>query len=269
MADRCIRLTRIHAIQWFGYCDTFDIHGNLLIAGRTGAGKSVLMDLLQLVLIGDQRARYNAASDGRGHTSGRDKKSYCLCDTQEDINGVAQYARDGGTTYIALEFTWPDGKKVETWGMRIEYANSEAQTPEEEFFVIPERLERSDFVTPEEFALELDGYRLLVKKKEGETFRNITEYRKRLAEHLNFHRETIDFLMPSAMSFAFLPRFDEFCRRYILQAEDIKIEPVQQSYRSYALTFCHSLWQNQCAAHTSSGTPFLFLKKTTHLLQSQ
>ena len=38
MADRCIRLTRLHAIQWFGYCDSFDIHGNLLIAGRTGAG---------------------------------------------------------------------------------------------------------------------------------------------------------------------------------------------------------------------------------------
>lgn len=88
MASRCIRLTRIHAIQWFGYCDTFDISGNLLIAGRTGAGKSVLMDLVQLVLIGDRRAKYNAASDGRGHTSGRDKKSYCLCDTQEDVDGV-------------------------------------------------------------------------------------------------------------------------------------------------------------------------------------
>jgi hypothetical protein len=233
MASRCIRLTRIHAIQWFGYCDTFDIHGNLLIAGRTGAGKSVLMDLIQLVLIGDQRSKYNAASDGRGHHSGRDKKSYCLCDTQEDINGVAQYARDGGTTYIALEFTWPDGKQVETWGMRIDYPNTETHSPEEEFFRIPERLERSDFVTEDGWALPLDGFRLLTRKKDGETFRNVTEYRKRLGEHLNFHRETVDFLMPSAMSFAFLPRFDEFCRRYILQAEDIKIEPVQQSYRSY------------------------------------
>lgn len=233
MADRCIRLTRIHAIQWFGYCDTFDIHGNLLIAGRTGAGKSVLMDLLQLVLIGDQRARYNAASDGRGHTAGRDKKSYCLCDTQEDVDGVAQYARDGGITYIALEFTWPDGERVETWGMRIEYASVEAQTPEEEFFVIPERLERSDFVSADGYALEIEGFRLLVKKKEGETFRTITEYRKTLANHLNFHRETVDFLMPSAMSFSFLPRFDDFCRRYILQSENIKIDPVQQSYRSY------------------------------------
>lgn len=233
MGSRCIRLTRIHAIQWFGYCDTFDINGNLLIAGRTGAGKSVLMDLIQLVLIGDQRSKYNAASDGRGHTSGRDKKSYCLCDTQEDIDGVPQYARDGGITYIALEFTWPDSSKVETWGMRVEYASSETQTPEEEFFRIPERLDRSDFVTPEGFALELAGFRVLLKHKDGETFRNITEYRKRLGEHLNFHRETIDFLMPSAMSFAFLPRFDEFCRRYILQSEDIKIEPVQQSYRSY------------------------------------
>ena len=230
---RCIRLTRIHAIQWFGYCETFDIHGNLLIAGRTGAGKSVLMDLIQLVLIGDQRSRYNAASDGRGHTSGRDKKSYCLCDTQEDINGVPQYARDGGTTYIALEFTWPDGEHVETWGMRIDYANVETQSPEEEFFRIPERLERADFVTADGFALDLDGFRILIKKKDGETFRNVTEYRKRLADHLNFHRDTIDFLMPSAMSFAFLPRFDEFCRRYILQEEDIKIEPVRDSYRSY------------------------------------
>jgi hypothetical protein len=233
MASRCIRLTRIHAIQWFGYCDTFDIHGNLLIAGRTGAGKSVLMDLIQLVLIGDQRSKYNAASDGRGHASGRDKKSYCLCDTQEDINGVPQYARSGGTTYIALEFTWPDCEKAETWGMRIEYPNAESHAPEEEFFRIPERLDRSDFVTGEGFALPLDGFRVLTRKKDGETFRNVTEYRKRLSEHLNFHRETVDFLMPSAMSFAFLPRFDDFCRRYILQAEDIKIEPVLQSYRSY------------------------------------
>ncbi|MEX1118761.1 MAG: SbcC/MukB-like Walker B domain-containing protein [Terrimicrobiaceae bacterium] len=233
MASRCIRLTRIHAIQWFGYCDSFDIHGNLLIAGRTGAGKSVLMDLIQLVLIGDQRSKYNAASDGRGHTSGRDKKSYCLCDTQEDINGVPQFARDGGVTVIALEFTWPDGKQVETWGMRIEYANTEVQTPEEEFFRIPERLDRSHFVTKEGFALDHEEFRVLLRRTEGETFRNITEYRKRLGEHLNFHRDTVDFLMPSAMSFAFLPRFDEFCRRYILQAEDIKIEPVQQSYRSY------------------------------------
>lgn len=231
--SRCIRLTRIHAIQWFGYCDTFDIQGNLLVAGRTGAGKSVLMDLIQLVLIGDKRARYNAASDGRGQASGRDKKSYCLCDVQEDINGVPQYARDGGTTYVALEFTWPGGKRVETWGMRIEYANAEAQTPDEEFFYVPMRLERSDFIAPEGYALEADVFRRLVRREDGELFRNNSEYRKRLADGLNFHRETIDFLMPSAMSFAFLPRFDEFCRRYILQAEEIKIEPVQQSYQSY------------------------------------
>lgn len=233
MSSRCIKLTRIHAIQWFGYCDTFDIQGNLLVAGRTGAGKSVLMDLIQLVLIGDKRARYNAASDGRGQASGRDKKSYCLCDVQEDVNGVPQYARDGGTTYVALEFAWPENDRIETWGMRIEYANAETQNPDEEFFLVPGRLERSDFVTPDGYALDLDGFRHLLREREGVFFRNISDYRRQLADHLNFHRETIDFLMPSAMSFAFLPRFDEFCRRYILQAEEIKIEPIQQSYQNY------------------------------------
>ncbi len=226
MPSRCIRLTRIHAIQWFGYCDTFDIHGNLLIAGRTGAGKSVLMDLIQLVLIGDQRSKYNAASDGSGKASGRDKKSYCLCDTQEDIESVPQYARAGGVTYVALEFTWPDRDLVETWGMRIDYANTETQSPDEEFFRIPERLERTDFVTEDGYALEHEGFRVLIKRKDGDLFRTVTEYRKRIGEHLNFHRDTVDFLMPSAMSFAFLPKFDNFCRQYILQAEGSALRAV-------------------------------------------
>ena len=57
---RTIRLTRLHALNWYGYKDTLPIEGNALLAGVTGSGKSALMDLIQLVLVGDQRlVRFN------------------------------------------------------------------------------------------------------------------------------------------------------------------------------------------------------------------
>jgi uncharacterized protein YPO0396 len=63
--SRTIRLTRIHALNWYGYKDSIQVEGNLLLAGVTGSGKSILMDLLQLVLVGDQRlVRFNQSATG-------------------------------------------------------------------------------------------------------------------------------------------------------------------------------------------------------------
>jgi hypothetical protein len=62
---RTIRLTRIHALNWYGYKDTIPVEGNLLLAGLTGSGKSILMDLIQFVLVGDQRlVRFNQSATG-------------------------------------------------------------------------------------------------------------------------------------------------------------------------------------------------------------
>jgi len=97
--SRRINLTRIHAINWFGYNDSLDVHGNLLIAGVTGSGKSILMDLIQLVLVGDQKSKYNQSATGSAST--RTLKSYCLADTKQDIDGTPQYMREkGATTYV-------------------------------------------------------------------------------------------------------------------------------------------------------------------------
>ena len=53
--SRAIRLTRLHALNWYGYRDSIAVSGNLLLAGVTGSGKSILMDLIQFVLVGDLR----------------------------------------------------------------------------------------------------------------------------------------------------------------------------------------------------------------------
>ncbi|MGZ4964293.1 MAG: ATP-binding protein, partial [Limisphaerales bacterium] len=73
-----VQLTRIIAVNWYGFNQVLDITGNLLVTGDYGAGKSALLDLVQRVLLGSH-ARFNRAATG--DASKRQLKGYCLCDT--------------------------------------------------------------------------------------------------------------------------------------------------------------------------------------------
>src|SRR5688572_14424565 len=151
--NRAIRLTRIHALNWYGYRDSIPIEGNLLLAGVTGSGKSILMDLIQYVLVGDLRlVRFNQSATG--DRSDRSLKGYCLGDTKQEEAGVTQYMRDRAISYVALEFTWPRGKKVETWGFRIEFASAAETQGRVSPFFVPAALERSDFLDADKVPLE-------------------------------------------------------------------------------------------------------------------
>ncbi|MFA7234432.1 MAG: SbcC/MukB-like Walker B domain-containing protein [Terrimicrobiaceae bacterium] len=224
---RKIRLTRIHAIQWYGYNDTLDVTGNLLLAGVTGSGKSVIMDLIQLVLAGTERALFNRSATGT--TSERTLKGYCLLDTKR-----GDFVRDkGAITYVALEFTWPDGQRAETWGLRIEFRSAAESHGRVAAFVCDGRMEKADFLDGERRPLELPAFRALVKDRDGRVFETQEQYLREMAYRLNFNREVLSTLLPTAMSFTNLKSFDEFCRRYILPGGKIAVEDVVASYRSF------------------------------------
>jgi hypothetical protein len=233
--SRRIVLSRLHALNWFGYNDVLDIHGNLLIAGVTGSGKSILMDLIQLVLVGDQKSKYNQSATGSAST--RTLKSYCLGDTKQDIDGTPQYMRDAGAvTYVALEFTWPDGKRVETWGLRIEFDSAAQNQPNHKNgFFIPRRMEKAEWLHEDRTPLDFAGFRRLVRDNAGSVFDTMESYRREMAipSHLNFDRSTLDYLLPAAMSFTFLRSFNEFCRQYILPAGEVDIQPVKESFLAF------------------------------------
>lgn len=232
--SRKISLTRIHAINWYGYSDSFAVTGNLLIAGNTGSGKSALMDLIQLALVGDQRAKYNTSATGKAST--RNLKSYCLGDTKEDIEGVPQYMRpEGAITYAALEFGWPDGTRSETWGLRIEFASAAQQSADTTPFFLPEAVGREFFLDAENCPLDAGAFETRLKSVAGQTFRRLDDYRDTMAHppHLNFDRGVIDHLLPQAMSFTFLKSFDEHCRNFVLPATLLDVQPLVDSYRAF------------------------------------
>ena len=233
--SRRINLTRIHAINWFGYNEVLDVNGNLLIAGVTGSGKSILMDLIQLVLVGDQKSKYNQSATGTAST--RTLKSYCLGDTKQDIDGTPQYMRDkGAITYVALEFTWPDRKRVETWGLRLEFDSAAQNQPNHKNgFFIPDRLDKSDWLHEDRTPLDFAAFKRKVRDNAGTVFETMESYRREMGipTHLNFDRSTLDYLLPAAMSFTFLRSFNEFCRQYILPVGDVDIQPVKESFLAF------------------------------------
>ncbi|MFT5633240.1 MAG: hypothetical protein ACI9SQ_000953 [Rubritalea sp.] len=234
-----IELTRIHAINWFGYQDVFDISGNLLIAGVTGSGKSILMDLIQLVIIGDQKSKYNQSATGKA--SSRTLKSYCLGDTKDEIEGIPQYMRnEGATTYVALEFTWPAKKgeepKIETWGLRIEFDSAAQNQPSRRHgFFLSGRLDKADWIDNFGYPLDFATFRDYSHELDGKIFDTMESYRREMAlpSHLNYDRQTLDYLLPAAMSFTFLDNFNKFCRNYVLPPDEIRIQEVRDSYHAF------------------------------------
>ena len=239
--SRAIRLSRLHAINWYGYQDTLPVQGNLVLAGVTGSGKSILMDLLMLVLVGPERARHHFNRSATGGQSDRTIKGYCLLDTKREENGQPTYFHDKGVvTYVAAEFTWPDGKRIETWGLRIEFRSTAENDGHISPFFCLGALEKGDFVQHDVLdgkrrPLDAAGFRALIESHEGRLFISSREYVRDMANatHLNFHRDVLDRLLPSAMSFTNLKSFDDFCRRFVLPDEAVAVDDVVASYRDF------------------------------------
>ncbi len=233
--SRAIRLSRIHALNWYGYKDSIAVEGNVLLAGVTGSGKSILMDLVQLVLVGDQRLiRFNQSATG--DRSGRTLKGYCLGDTKEEENGATQYMRQSAITYAALEFTWPGDRRAETWGLRVEFASAAEAHGKVTPFFIPDTLERGDFLDPEKRPLDYAAFKAFAEGCGGRLYtEGIDAYLRDMAQpaHLNFERGVLRSLLPTAMSFTFLRSFNEFCRQFILPADRLDVTDVTASYRTF------------------------------------
>ena len=241
--SRAIRLTRMHALNWYGYRDSIPVDGNLLLAGVTGSGKSILMDLIQFVLVGDLRlVKFNQSATG-AH-SDRSLKGYVLGDTKQEEGGVTQYMRDSAISFVALEFTWPNRRKVETWGFRIEFGSAAESQGKTTPFFVPAALGRGDFLDEQKRPLDHTAFKALAEShtdKDGVRGRVYTgdvglgDYLTHMAQpaHLNFDRSVLRSLLPTAMSFTFLRSFNDFCRGFILSADRLDVRDVTDSYRAF------------------------------------
>ncbi len=244
--NRAIRLSQVHAINWYGYSHaSLPITGNTLFAGVTGSGKSVLMDLIMTVLVGTDVAHAHFNRSATGKQSARTLKSYCLLDTKREENGLPQYQRASGVTYIALEFTWPHvpgvEPRIETWGLRIEFRNTAEAHGKIDPFYCKGELTKDAFLAKRENDGKLvprersDFKRRLETDHEGSVFDTQDRYLRDMAydTHLNFKRDVLNLLLPQAMSFTNSKSFDDFIRDFVLPTEEVKVDDVVTSYKNF------------------------------------
>ena len=223
-----VHLSRILAVNWYGYRQFIDVSGLTLITGANGSGKSALLDLLQFVMLGEAGSRFNKAAAGAG--SGRTLRGYCLCDTNTvGKDGQERFLRPSGVTLAGLEFAWPllpgeTEPRRETWGARIEYEGPTAK-PRTLWFTVPGRLDKADFLRggssdDAPAFLPEDEFRVRVKRDlEGEVWDRQASYLEEMASrtHLGFDRAQMNKTLPNSMAFQPVESFEKFIRDYLLE----------------------------------------------------
>jgi chromosome segregation protein len=104
------RLKQFHLVQFFLFeAQTLEIERTTAIIAPNGAGKSALLDALQIVLFGADRnqIRFNAQAGGTHRA--RSIRDYCLGVFREGDTGRARAA---ATTYLTMVFTGDDGRSL-------------------------------------------------------------------------------------------------------------------------------------------------------------
>ncbi len=234
-----ISLSRIVALNWYGFRQIIDIAGNTLVAGAFGSGKSVLLDLMQYVLLGEHWRPNRAAA---GNARGRSLVSYCLCDTNLLREGEPHYTRRNGVTIIALEFTWPAERgqepRRETWGIRIQY-DSATSDPKRTYFGIPDRL-TWEMLAPGEQLRSDEDFRTFLRREYGNDTLLPTQgaYLAEMAtpRHLWFDREQLNKTLWKSIAFEPEADVEKFIRDFILEESPVDVREVQRSVQAYRET---------------------------------
>lgn len=234
-----ITLSRILAVNWYGYRQFIDVGGLTLITGANGSGKSALLDLIQFVMLGEANSRFNKAAAGAG--SGRTLRGYCLCDTNTTgRDGQERFLRPSGVTVAALEFTHPHAPGSEpqrqTWGARIEYESPTAKG-RILWFRVPQRLERTDLfrrdlVSKDEAFLPEEEFRVHLKRDlGGDSWEHQRTYLEEMRQRagLHFDREQMNKTLPKAMAFQPENNFEQFIRDHLLDAALPDVKAVKAS----------------------------------------
>ena len=243
MSAQRISLTRIIAVNWYGFRQIFDVSNHTLISGAFGSGKSALLDLIQYVMLGEEWRPNRAAS---GAARGRTLVSYCLCDTNYTRNDEPHYIRRDGVTFIGLEFTWPAERnqepRRETWGVRIQYASPTSRA-EQTYFCLPARLDWAE-IAPDGKLLSEEEFKSYVRREfESTSSRKCLFPRQRdyLAEmatphHLWFDEKQFPKTFPKSIAFETEKNVEDFIRKFILEENPLEVSDVKAAVSAYRET---------------------------------
>ena len=214
------KLCRIRLINWHYFVnETISISGSTLISGENTAGKSTILDAIQLVLTTNSR-RFNTAANEK---SSRDLKGYVRCKTGNENN---TYVRKGGViTYVALEFYEEKTSRYFTLGVKIDSPDEESKLSTK-WFREECKLEELSFLnggrpsTTEEFRRSDKKIALISQ---------ITEAKARFSQRLGYLEDRFFDMIPKSLAFKPMDNVKDFINKFILSEKTIEVETLRNN----------------------------------------
>jgi len=241
-----MKLTSIFAINWHLIPKTdIRISGDTAFLGENTAGKSTILDLMQIVMSGANSKYYDLnASAGDGQKSSnapkRTLEGYCLGQLGVDI-----FERDANLTYIGLVFEDPDQERQPvSIGIAMEARRGEKALIYSRFIVNGLKLTSDDFVEkgergvlPKACREALDDIRDTVEKKSGDYLEYdkvaidyVREYMRLLSTGGSFNDPTrILKALKNGLAFKHMKTATDFVRQYILVENNIDLKALRDS----------------------------------------
>lgn len=225
------KLKKILLINWLYFSKQVIEVGDInFLTGSNGAGKSTIIDALQIVLLGETSARnFNQAANER---SQRTLEGYLFADM--DANNP--YSRQGKdfSSYIACEF-WDEIEGTCFVTGIVFDCRSDRSRPNH-YFIYDGKIPENCFIQDGE-AMDVSTLRVFLRKNFGvfqKVYETNTAYRNDMIAKWNVHTEQILKTMKRAVSFRPVVDIQKFITDYIC---DIPNKPniieMQQNIRDY------------------------------------
>lgn len=224
------KLKKILLINWLYFSkELIEVDDINFLTGKNGAGKSTVIDALQIVLLGETNSRnFNQAANEK---SQRTLEGYLRADMDEN-NPNSRRGKDF-SSFIACEF-WDDVEsKPFVSGVMFDCRSDGGS--QEHFFLYDGPLLEDCFVRQGE-AIDLPNLRSFLKTYgvRGKLYDTQKQYRADLLAKWNVHNEQVMRMMKKAVSFRPIVDIQKFITENICDIpEKPDIEAMQQTIRDY------------------------------------
>ncbi len=224
------KLTKILLIKWLYFEKELIEVGDInFLTGKNGAGKSTIIDALQIVLLGETNARnFNKAAND---SSQRTLDSYLRADM--DANSPKSRRGKDFSSYIACEFRDDQSGGRFTTGIVFDCRSDGSRR--DQYFIFDGPIPASCFLVDRK-AMDIAALRNWLKTQPGfsKMYDSNKGYRDDLLAKWNVHNEQVCRMLKKAVSFRPIVDIQKFITENICDIPDKPdIEAMQQNIRDY------------------------------------